>query len=129
MTPEEDKKKENLKNGCIGCLGIIVILFLGMVSCSVLFPSKEKTAEEKLDEWYNDISKITCQRVLKEKLRDPDSYKRSGDFSTSNDTGTNKVISWKFRAKNGLGGYNIGYARCNVNRKNNGTVSVTFTNQ
>jgi hypothetical protein len=30
MTSPENQKQQNTKNGCIGCLGISIILILGM---------------------------------------------------------------------------------------------------
>jgi hypothetical protein len=128
MTNTTETKSTDFKNGCIGCLTILVILVLGMGACSVLFSPKEKTAKEKADEWYKEISDTTCERVLKENLRDPDSYRRNSDFVVSDDTGNQKKLSWEFRAKNGFGGYNAGIAVCNV-RKDNSSVSVSFENQ
>lgn len=127
MTSTDNKKQQDIKNGCIGCLGISVILVLGMGACSVLFAPKEQTAQEKADEWYSKISDNTCERVLKEQLRDPDSYKRTSDGAALGDTGTEKMITWQFRAKNGFGGYNNGVAVCKV-EKENSKVSVSFEN-
>jgi hypothetical protein len=128
MPPEDTQKQQDMKNGCIGCLAVIAILVVGVGACSALFGPKEKTAQEKLDEWYRDISDNTCERVLKEKLRDPDSYRKSGEFMVSDDTGKQKKLIWEFRAKNGFGGYNAGIATCIVSKENNGSVSVSFDN-
>ena len=127
MTSTETKKQQDIKNGCIGCLGISVILVLGMGACGVMFAPKEQTAQEKADEWYSKIADNTCERVLKKQLRDPDSYRANSDFLTTEDTGTQKKLTWEFRAKNGFGGYNNGVAVCNV-FKENSQVSVSFEN-
>ena len=128
MVSPENQKQQDLKNGCIGCLSVSAILVLGVVACSALFSPKEQTAKEKADEWYEKISDNTCERVLKGQLRDPDSYRANGDFLTTEDTGTQKKLTWEFRAKNGFGGYNTGIAVCNV-MKDNSSVSVSFENQ
>ena len=118
MTSTDNKKQQDMKNGCIGCLGISVVLVLGVGACSVLFAPKEQTAKEKADEWYSKIADNTCERVLKTQLRDPDSYKANSDFVVSADRGTQKKITWEFRAKNGFGGYSTGVAECNVFKMN-----------
>ena len=71
MTSPEIKKQKDIKNGCIGCLGISVILVLGMGACGVLFAPKEQTAKEKEDEWYSKIADNTCERVLKKEMAHP----------------------------------------------------------
>jgi hypothetical protein len=83
-----------------------------------------KRAEEarKVDNWYANESQYSCEMDLEEKLRDPGSYKRDGDFITTDDDGSKKVIAWKFRAKNGFGGFNVGAALCSVSKENGGTV-------
>ena len=118
MTSKDNKKQQDMKNGCIGCLGVSVVLVLGMGACGVLFAPKEQTAKEKADEWYSKIADNTCERVLKKQLRDPDSYRANSDFVVSADTGIQKTITWEFRAKNGFGGYDFGYAECVVLKKN-----------
>jgi len=127
MTSTDNKKQQDIKNGCIGCLGIFVILVLGMSACSVLFAPKKQTAQEKADEWYKELSPYACIEELKGQLRDPDSYKANSDGAVLGDTGTEKMITWQFRAKNGFGGYNNGVAVCKV-EKENSKVSVSFEN-
>ena len=63
-----------------------------------------------------------------EKLRDPNSYERDGEFTTPTDDGSKKVITWKFRAKNGFGGYNTGIGMCYVGKENGGTVRTELIN-
>jgi hypothetical protein len=85
-----------------------------------------KRAEEarKVDNWYANESQYSCEMDLEEKLRDPGSYKRDGQFITTDDDGSKKVIAWKFRAKNGFGGFNVGTALCSVSKENGGTVKT-----
>lgn len=129
MTNTENNKQTNFKNGCAGCLSLIVLIFIAFAGCSVMFPQKEKTAEEKVNEWYDETSHFSCQRVLKERLRDPDSYKKDGDFNIVSDNGSEKVITWRFRAKNGFGGYNSSAGICNISKENGGTVNPSIVNE
>jgi hypothetical protein len=129
MTNTNDTKSTDFKNGCIGCLTISVILVLGMGACSMLFSPKEKTEKDKLEEWYKETSNYSCERVLKEKLRDPDSYKRDSDFVNMSNSGSEKEVRWFFRAKNGFGGYNSGAAICNVSKENGGTVNARIKDE
>lgn len=88
---------------------------------------ERKTKEEKnkkLNEWYNEISSYSCERTLKENLRNPNSYERDGDFITTSDDGNKKVVIWKFRAENGFGGMNISAAMCNIFKSNGGEYQV-----
>ena len=129
MTKTEEAKQADLKNGCIGCLGISIILILGMGACSVLFSPKEQTAKEKVDEWYKSAFFYTCIRSIKGQLRDPDSYKDDGEYSTSEDNGNQKTITWNFRSKNGFGGYNVSSAICNVSKENGGSGSASIVGE
>ena len=129
MTNTTDTKSADFKNGCIGCLTISVILIFGIGACSILLSPKAKTEKEKIDEWYEEVSGYSCEIALKDKLRDPESYKRDGDFVTTADDGNKKELIWNFRAKNGFGGYNSSSAICNVSKKNGGTVSASMVNQ
>lgn len=94
-----------------------------------------KRAEEvikeikKVDNWYANESKYSCEINLEEKLREPGSYRRDGDFVTTNDNGVNKVIAWKFRAKNGFGGFNVATALCSVSKENGGTIRTETISQ
>jgi len=128
MTTNETKQQD-LKNGCIGCLSILVLLVIGFAGCSILFPVKQKTQAEKVDDWYKSASFYSCIRKLTEKLRDPDSYKDNGEYATSGDTGNQKIIAWNFRARNGFGGYNNSSAICKVSKENGGSVSVSMVGE
>lgn len=128
MTTNETKQQD-IKNGCIGCLSILVLLIIGFTGCSILFPAKQQTQKEKTDEWYKSAFFYTCIRSLKEQLREPESYKDNGEYSTTSDTGNQKTITWNFRAKNGFGGYNVSSAICNVSKENGGTASASIVSQ
>lgn len=122
MTKTEEAKQADLKNGCVGCLAVILFIIIGVGSCSLLFPTKKQTEAEEQNQWYQSTFFYTCIRSLKKQLRDPDSYKDNGEYSTSQDTGNQKTITWNFRSKNGFGGYNNSSAICLVNKN---TKSVT----
>ena len=98
MTTNETKQQD-LKNGCIGCLSILVLLVIGFAGCSILFPVKQKTQAEKVDDWYKSASFYGCIRKLKEQLRDPDSYKDNGEYATSGDTGGAAIYGLRGKKK------------------------------
>lgn len=85
---------------------------------------KKQEQEQKVNEWYNETSPYSCERSLKEGLRNPNSYERSGDFTTASDDGNKKVVIWKFRAENGFGGMNAAAAMCSISKKNGGEYQV-----
>jgi hypothetical protein len=88
-----------------------------------LTPQQEAHNKEiEVNEWYSSTSQYSCEKNLKDKLREPESYVSDGDFSTPSDDGENKIITWKFRAKNGFGGYNAGIGMCYVGKENGGTI-------
>jgi len=61
------------------------------------------------------VERYACEQAVKAQLRDPDSYQRI-EFAGGQDWA---MLS--FRARNGFGGYNNGYARCD---QHNGYVSA-----
>jgi len=135
MTPAPQKPKGN---GCLtGCGTLfLIIIVIGVIGNLAKAPETAKTPEqqkqEKLEQqnkWYDQISPISCERSLKDDLRNPDSYKRSSDFITTRDNGKEKEVQWKFRAENGFGGMNIGIATCSIEKRNGGEYQVTHTNQ
>ena len=132
---ESTKKPEN--QGClIGCGSLILLIaVLGLVGSISTLQEQNLTPEqkaqkekEKVDEWFSITSQYSCESNLKEKLRDPNSYERDGEFTTPTDDGTKKVITWKFRAKNGFGGYDAGIGMCYVGKENGGTVRAEIIN-
>lgn len=120
--------------------GLLIMVLCGVVSVVVLSTltsireaNKVETPEEKakreeseLEEWFNKYSQYSCESNVKAKLRDPDSYKRDGDFIITDNTGITKAVSWKFRARNGFNGYNVSAAVCIVKKENSGSVSTTI---
>ncbi len=84
---------------------------------------KARQRAEEVNDWYDNLSQYSCEDNVKEKLRDPSSYKRDTDFVITDDTGSKKGISWKFSSKNGFGGYNNAAAICLVS-KNTKSVST-----
>ena len=120
-------------NGClIGCGGFILLCAVfGLIGSLTTIQETAKTPEQKkqeqeqkLNEWYNETSSYSCERSLKEDLRSPNSYERSGDFITTSDDGNKKVVVWKFRAENGFGGMNVAAAMCNISKGNGGEYQV-----
>jgi len=120
-------------NGClIGCGGLIFLFAVfGLIGSLTTTPETAKTPEQKkqeqeqkVNEWYNELSSYSCERSLKEDLRNPNSYERSGDFITTSDDGNKKVVVWKFRAENGFGGMNVAAAMCNISKGNGGEYQV-----
>lgn len=41
MNTGENKKQQDVKNGCVGCLSIAVLIVLGFAACSTLIPKTE----------------------------------------------------------------------------------------
>ena len=125
-TPPPTKKDTTL-----GCVLLVGTILFGFIACTGLVNQKPKeltdaekkaNAVKETDEWFPSTSHFTCDRVLKEQLKDPDSYRRSGDFIITKSTDTTKTIIWKFRAKNGFGGYNVSAATCDITKENGGSV-------
>lgn len=127
------------KNGCLIVGGTLLLLFIaisGLVASISSYQEQNLTPEqkaqkekEKVDDWYKNVSPISCENDLKDKLRDPSSYERDGDFTETADKGNTKIVSWKFRAKNGFGGYNIGAGLCSVSKENGGTIKTEVVSQ
>jgi hypothetical protein len=133
---ETTKKPEN--QGClIGCGAFILLIAIfgligsiGSLQEQNLTPEQKAEREkEKVNDWYANTSEYSCESNLKDKLRDPNSYEKDGDFTTPTDDGNNKIITWKFRAKNGFGGYNAGIGMCYVGKENGGTVRTEVIGQ
>lgn len=132
MTPNPPTEKTNIQliAECLFYFGVIAL-------CASYFiiQGKETAAqkaakkEQVLNEWFESGSNISCENNLKEKLRDPNSYSKNGDFNTITNGGAKKVITWQFRATNGFGGYNISTGMCNVSKDNGGTISTTIVGQ
>ncbi|MFZ9753847.1 MAG: hypothetical protein ACO3B3_09885 [Cyanobium sp.] len=81
----------------------------------------------ELQEWLTGAgAESSCEEALKLKLRDPDSYERDGEFVRDTPAdGNGKTIMWKFRAKNGFGGYNVSIGMCKATVENGGSVQAS----
>jgi len=112
-------------------IGIMFGSILLLASLPSIFSEKpeQKAAKQAqvLNEWFNSGSDISCERHLKEQLRDPNSYERDGDFTTPTDNGKEKIITWKFRSKNGFGGLTNSIGMCLV--KKDGKYKATVLGQ
>ena len=134
-TPEEQAAEQVFN---VGCLGIVVVLGCIWIftACQDSFKDPAKKAleesqrkEKVVNEWFNGGSEYSCESNLKEQLRDPNSYERDGDFTTPSNDGKKRIITWKFRAKNGFGGYTPGIGMCLITKENGGTVKATTLGQ
>ena len=132
MTPNPPKAK-NFIEALAECL-----LYLGVITLCVSYfvIQGKETPEEKaakqaqvLNEWFNSGSDISCEGHLKEQLRDPNSYERDGDFTTPSSNDKEKIVTWKFRSRNGFGGLTNGIGMCLVTKKDGGTVKATVLGQ
>jgi hypothetical protein len=132
------KKKTGISTSVVLIgVGIATFLILGLGSMIGNFTPKEdvnnkidKEKEKELakktavDKWYENSSQYDCENKLKDNLRDPNSYRRDGDFMVLKDDGFEKVIIWKYRATNGFGGFNLSTVVCDITKKDTGTYTV-----
>lgn len=122
-------------NGClIGCGGVILLIavfgLIGSISNMMETPEQKAAKQAQvLNEWFESGSDISCENHLKEQLRDPNSYERDGDFTTPTNDGKKRIITWKFRSKNGFGGYTPAIGMCLITKENGGTVKATVLGQ
>lgn len=134
-TPEEEAAKKIFNIGCLTSLGVIVVWVLfsiiyGAIETAVETPEQKAAKQAQIvNEWFISGSEISCENKLKGDLRDPNSYERDGDFTIPSDDGNKRVVTWKFRSKNGFGGYASGIGMCLVTKKNGGTVKATVFGQ
>ena len=130
-TPEEQAGEKVFNVGCLGLIVLFAVIWIFSSIQSAIETPEQKAAKQAqvLNEWFESGSNISCENNLKEKLRDPNSYSKNGDFNTITNGGAKKVITWQFRATNGFGGYNISTGMCNVSKDNGGTISTTIVGQ
>lgn len=113
-------KNKGFKTGCLVIL--VVIIFLGFlvslaendsgssnVSDSNVekLESPEEIKKEKIKKQFSswDGSHIKLTRLIKQNLKDPDSYEFiDGTFQ---EVGDNLILNQTYRAKNSFGGYNV----------------------
>lgn len=84
--------------------------------------------QQELEGWLNGSgAEYSCEEALKQRLRDPSSYERAGEFVRDTPTdGYGKTLMWKFRAKNGFGGYNVSIGMCKATTDNGGSVEASI---
>lgn len=129
-TPEQKKLEEQVSTlGCGAFIAFIAVVWIFSSIQSAVETPEQKAAKQAqvLNEWFNSGSDISCERHLKEQLRDPNSYERDGDFTTPTDNGKEKIITWKFRSKNGFGGLTNSIGMCLV--KKDGKYKATVLGQ
>lgn len=87
-----------------------------------------KQRQQELKGWMNGSgAESSCEEALKQRLRDPNSYERAGEFVRDTPAdGYGKTLIWKYRAKNGFGGYNISVGMCKVTPDNGGSVEASI---
>jgi hypothetical protein len=114
----DKKKKQDAKNGTIGCavLAIGLVLAIGMCSGGSSETPEEakqreaKTAEDRrtgmhcLSGWDGSNASFTDQ--VKARLREPDSFEHVETRITPVDKSGNHTVMMQYRAKNGFGGTN-----------------------
>lgn len=130
-TPEEILAGKIVNIGCGGFIGLIAVVWIFSAIQSATETPEQKALKKAqiLNEWFSSGSDISCERQLKEQLRDPNSYERDGDFTTPTNNDKEKIVTWKFRSKNGFGGLTNGIGMCLVTKKDGGTVKATVLGQ
>jgi hypothetical protein len=134
-TPEEEQlealSKKVFNIGCGGFIGLIAVVWIFSAIQSAVETPEQKAAKQAqvLNEWFLSGSDISCEEHLKEQLRDPKSYERDGDFTTPSNNDKERIVTWKFRSKNGFGGLTNGIGMCLVTKKDGGTVKATVLGQ
>ena len=127
----EALSKKVFNIGCGGFIGLIAVVWIFTLP-SIFSESPEQKAAKQaqlFNEWFNSGSDISCEGHLKKQLRDPNSYERDGDFITPSNNDKERIVTWKFRSKNGFGGLTNGIGMCLVTKKDGGTVKATVLGQ
>ena len=130
-TPEEQAAEKVFNVGCLGLIVLFAVIWIFSSIQSAIETPEQKAAKQAqvLNEWFESGSDISCENHLKEQLRDPNSYERDGEFTTPTNDGKKRIITWKFRSKNGFGGYAPAIGMCLVTKENGGTVKATVLGQ
>ena len=133
---EEEKQLEELAKksfniGCGALIGLFALIWIFSAIQSAVETPEQKAAKQAqvLNEWFESGSDISCEKNLKEQLRDPNSYERDVDFTTPTNDDKKRIVTWKFRSKNGFGGYTPAIGMCLVTKENGGTVKATVLGQ
>lgn len=113
------------KNECKGYLDEVIKRERADKELEVAAAAQRK---KDLENWVNSSgAEYSCEEALKQKLRDPNSYERAGEFVRDTPAdGYGKTLMWKFRAKNGYGGYNVSIGMCKATPDNGGSVEASI---
>ncbi|ESY70019.1 hypothetical protein X742_05780 [Mesorhizobium sp. LNHC232B00] len=98
---------------------IAVAAFALMKTCSkgghtdVAVQEERKDGSQCFSAW--DGSSRELVRLVTERLRDPESFQHSETKTSEPDKSGHRTVLMEYRAKNGFGGYNVGYATGSLN--------------
>lgn len=99
-----------MKKGCLWAIGILFgIIVLAQVNNSIQNEEAAKMAEKPLYENV-DYVQTAAGELIKDGLRDPDSYEFVDMQEQASSKQGEKLFVVTYRAKNGFGGYNVGKA-------------------
>lgn len=92
-----------------GGVGIVYLLNKEEVDTAMAEQKKENAMYEQAQKEKRRCKLAMCEveRKLKEVLRDPDSYERINYSSELNKEDSCYIVTIRYRAKNGFGGYNV----------------------
>lgn len=124
-TPDEEVAEKVFNVGCLSVIVLIAVVLIFSSIQSALETPEQKAAKQtqELNRWFGSASHIDCEYHLKEQLRDPNSYQKGGNFITPpSKDGKTRLITWKFRSKNGFGGYTAATAMCLISKEDGGKV-------
>jgi hypothetical protein len=63
MDTDKNKKQQDVKNGCVGCLSIVVLIVLGFAACSTLIPKTEYKISCMIEKGSTELSDGTTQTL------------------------------------------------------------------
>jgi hypothetical protein len=121
--PEPKKRTINSIMEVTLLFGLVIVIW-GYLIYPAIAPKRALDVERETNEWYVSGAYHLCEDHLKEQLRDPKSYERSGRIKVIKDTGKEKGITWSFRSRNGFGGMNLAEGVCLI-KKDKKWVSAT----
>jgi hypothetical protein len=132
----QSKQAADLKKSWLGYAIVVGTLSLFVGGGIVMFSEKRPTSAMKPLEseapfvsGQVELLPYDCESRLKESLRNPETYRNSGNPITSKDTGSEKTISWSYQAMNGFGIDYTAIATCSVSKDNGGIVSISFLDE
>jgi hypothetical protein len=113
--PEPKKRTISVVLEVALLVGSIIAIFAFFLYPAIA-PKRAMDIEKETNEWYVSGAYDLCEEHLKEKLRDPSSYERSGEIKVIQDNGKEKGIAWNFRSRNGFGGMNAEEGVCLIKK-------------